>query len=368
MRALLAALAASSLGAFSLEACSGSCSAIGSTTAAVASPHAAVGPSVGDFIAIIPDAPTITSPTSAATYNATSNTVTVSGTTSTGVSAPLSASCTNSAGGTCTCTVSTGTFSCASLTLTATALNTISVTTTNVAGISSADTIAITPFAPGSPTAAYLPYLETGFADGDLIGTLHDYGSAGKDVTQTSTARPTYNTPCVSGKVSNRPCAALDGGDYMKSAAFAAALTQPNLVCVVAAAASPATNKTYIDSESGTNRHLVYMQGSPVKVSGFAGTANATGNVNITANQYDLVCVKFNDATTLVTYNGTTSSNKSTGSQTMTGVTIGGQNDGTNLLPSGSKILAALVYDDGTQSVSNVFSWAQVVFGTLPAS
>ena len=155
----------------------------------------------------------------------------------------------------------------------------------------------------------YSTRTETGYGNGDSVGTMTDGGSASDNATQaTSTAKPTW-TSSVSGVP--HPVLAFDGGDNLRTSSFT--LAQPFTLVFVAKSTTTAANNTAIGSVSGfvgvaartTGQWLQYSGGSLV----YAGTST----------DWTVIVAVFDGASSFVYANGT----KSTGSPGAVGISGG---------------------------------------------
>lgn len=215
---------------------------------------------------------------------------------------------------------------------------------------------------PGDPDIWLAAHKES-FNDSDAVGTWTDYGLLGADVTQaTEVARPTFKSPCSSGKLGGAPCLRFDGGDQLSSGAFAAG-DQPALLCFVGMTSDTAT-RFFVDKTSGgaTNRVVIWSAASAY--SAFAGTATISGGT-ISAGSYINACFTANGASSTLRVNGSQVASGSAGTTTLASIRVGLGNSGTGYLLG--DMLEVLYYEDpGSVTAADVESYFVDRYGSFP--
>lgn len=306
------------------------------------------------FIGSLTSPPTVTinSPTSAATYTTTNASETVGGT---ATNAPSSVTCSNAAGGSCSCTGTTS-WSCTVGTITAASSNVVTVTATGPGG-PGADVITITRNPPGSPSL-WFDASQEAFANNDLVTTWADRGSLAKNATNAGGSfRPTFKSPCESGKLNNKPCMSFGNNLTFATGAFTS-MSQPDWICVVYNPRT-VTNETVFDGDDGTTRHgLDVNSGNFRFVDGsvFSGPAAS-------ANTYYTVCTVYNGASSSLRVNGS-ATNGSGGSHAFDGLNIGKNSGGGGFMLDGY-IAEILVYDTDP-TIANVEAYLSSKYGSFP--
>lgn len=125
------------------------------------------------------------------------------------------------------------------------------------------------------PTNPFARYRASQLAlnNNDPVSTWTDEGSGGNDLTQTGTARPTFEAAGFNGNAS----VLFDGTeDFMQTAAYAAALSQPNTIVIMGEMVALDTNERLLyDGVGSTQRHITLWSGDedPQIFAMFAGGA-----------------------------------------------------------------------------------------------
>jgi hypothetical protein len=163
---------------------------------------------------------------------------------------------------------------------------------------------------------------ELALSNNDPVATWADEGSGGNDLTQgTAGLRPVYKG---SEAVNGHPTVKFDG-DALATAAYSAALAQPNtIVAIVEWWGAFLGDGNYVCDGLTAGRHVIVT--SPT-LSGFwrifAGTTVSTNIANPSLATPYFVTAVFNGASSRLEVNETASGNVSPGAQTLTGLTVG---------------------------------------------
>lgn len=177
--------------------------------------------------------------------------------------------------------------------------------------------------------------------DTDPVGGWADQSGQGNHETQaTASKRPILQLNEVNGKpailfdITNSCC--------LQSAAFAAALAQPNTVFVVChmPAADGSTRRYAIDGIDDSNRHVIWKDiTDEVKI--FAGSSVET---TAALNVWEIIAVVFNGANSKAWVNGAVVGTGNAGNQLLRGLTVGIYYDGVRYCFDDS-IAEILIYD-----------------------
>lgn len=130
-------------------------------------------------------------------------------------------------------------------------------------------------------------------ADGDPVGGWVDQSGAGKNALQgTTAAKPTLKLGANG--INGKAALSFDGGDDLTTAAFTAALSQPNTIYVVAKQASVGAYHIFYDGEGAGSRNQFYAD-NVNKYSLYGGNtiAESVGSANTNAH---LLVAQFNGA------------------------------------------------------------------------
>lgn len=152
-------------------------------------------------------------------------------------------------------------------------------------------------------------------ADGQSVGYVADNGSANRPATQaTAGSRPTYKT-----NIQNGLSALLgDGGDFLKTAAFAADLSQPNTIFIVLKNPVVGSENYHGGIVSG-KQHTVYNNSNHIN---WFGGSDIFGTVNSPTDTTFMISTIFNGASSFQYKNGTQISSGNIGSHVLSGVTL----------------------------------------------
>lgn len=180
----------------------------------------------------------------------------------------------------------------------------------------------------GGPTVFsplnYSPYVwykanTEAYGDGAAVGTMTDKSGNGRDATQSTAGnKPTFKTAILNGKSVYR----FDGGDWVKTAAFASVLSQPNTIYIVLKT-TVNTLQLVVDGLTSGNRHTVGLDKVPGNAhSMFAGAA-LDGGAWATGTWYYKTEL-YNTTSSSQRVNGAASGSSGTaGTQSLDGLTIG---------------------------------------------
>lgn len=196
-------------------------------------------------------------------------------------------------------------------------------------------------------TNLYLRYGAWGesYADGAAVGTMTDQTGNSRNATQaTAGAKPTYKTAIVNG----HPVYRLDGGDYCTTATLS--LAQPNTIWFVAKRRVSSTVEMGYCDGNGTTRHLIATwNGSATSMYLYAGSVSA--QVTLTPENWHILAVTFNGASSKVWVNGGAGTTLSPGTQSLGAFTVGAETGGTSQWDG--DIAEVLLYT-GTQSFTDL--------------
>lgn len=159
--------------------------------------------------------------------------------------------------------------------------------------------------------------LLTGLANADPISTWPDLSGNSNNLISASTNRPTYRTGVING----RAVARFDGvNDYM-ARTYSAALTQPTTIFMVYKAAT--VEQTVLIDGLGSSRHSIQSESGTNNLRIYAGTSVASTTA-LTTNP-SVLSATFSGAASDLRLNGTTIATGNSGSQTMSGITLGAE-------------------------------------------
>ena len=185
-------------------------------------------------------------------------------------------------------------------------------------------------------------------ADGDVVGAWADKSGNGNDALQATTAnKPLYKAAIKNGLSIIR----FDGAnDWLVTAAFASALSQPNTIVVAAMinTATPVTTKIYVDGIAGASRHVVYASNPEFEFAIYAGAVLVSGDALNT--NYNILTAIFSGVSSELFLNGTSIVSGDAGAHTLTGLTVAASATLATPLPGDE--LEILVYDSAL-STSN---------------
>jgi hypothetical protein len=186
------------------------------------------------------------------------------------------------------------------------------------------------------------------FADGDAVGTFTDQSGNGYHLTQATGAnKPLFKISAANG----RAALLFDGSnDYLATAAFGAR-AHPVTVYLVASSPSGSTGRFLVDGIGASNRMLVataFPSGAPIASSG----TNLTGLHDVGLDWF-LLEVVFNTTTSTIRLNDIYQISGNTGSQTLTGITMGAAYD---FSAPWVGYIAEALYFDGTLSTDNAYT------------
>lgn len=156
--------------------------------------------------------------------------------------------------------------------------------------------------------------------NGDLIGCVVNKVAGGVNLTQATTANKlTWTLPGWSAL----GIGTADGtNDFMQTAAFASALTQPTTIFVVVRMTGDfSVNRTFYDGITAANRHLLYHTATTGALRIFAGVS--LNSIDSTAGTPLILTAVFNGATSELFKNGGSIKSGDAGTNTLTGLTIG---------------------------------------------
>ncbi|MEK9722164.1 MAG: hypothetical protein VW405_01605 [Rhodospirillaceae bacterium] len=214
---------------------------------------------------------------------------------------------------------------------------------------------------PGSPTYHFAAYLETGYATTDPVGTATDFGSAGDDAIQgTAAAKPTFLSPCSSGKIGGRPCFSYDGGDFL-STVTDTALTQDFLVCAVYSSDYGDLNQAVWGSGTASIDSELLAGDAPL-IRVYSG-AFLQSSVTPSAGEFNRVCTVHDNTSSSIRVASTVTSGTA-GANGLAGVTIGAQRDSGNIPLTGT-VAEILAYDTAPAGgASEVEDYLDCVYGS----
>ena len=161
-------------------------------------------------------------------------------------------------------------------------------------------------------------------ADGDQIGGVTDKSGLGNHLSQgTATRFPIYKAALKNGLSVSQYDGSNDG---LATAAFAAALSQPSTVIMVAQIrAAEGANSYMFDGIGTSNRHAVFASAgaTPDRYQVFAGSSWLPV-VTYPKNAYKIFGFEFDGAGSVIWENGTSvAAGGTVGTNTLTGITIG---------------------------------------------
>jgi hypothetical protein len=183
------------------------------------------------------------------------------------------------------------------------------------------------PWTPAALGATVLEWLEADYGvtlAGGFVTNVTARGSAAKDLAQgTVVSQPAWVASGSSGILR------FDGSnDFLKTAAFAAPLSQPVHHFIACKATQTEAYDSIFDGRDGANRHSLYlatMGSSALCVSAGGVTSVADKYADATWTIYD-IC--FNGATTKVAVNGGEQATVSAGTDSLGGMCVGSRHDG----------------------------------------
>ncbi len=202
-------------------------------------------------------------------------------------------------------------------------------------------------------------------ADGDVVGGWVDQSGVGKPATATLTKRPFLKL--AANGIGGRAALLFDGvNDSLQTAAFTAALSQPNTVYLVFKYANANAQYALVDGIVAGSRHLFYNN-TPAftKYQIYAGTTvtETTGSINTSAH---VAAVLFNGASSQLWVDNVSKVSGNAGANTLTGLTLGTAFDATSL-PFPGLIAEVLIYNaaHSTQQRVNVQNYLAGKYGIV---
>lgn len=189
---------------------------------------------------------------------------------------------------------------------------------------------------PGAPSSWYAARLETSLNHNDAVGTATDFGTNAWDATQgTAAKKPTFKSPCESGKLNELPCFDFDGGDLLTTGTKATE-AQPFILAAVlrydAAATDIMVDGTGVDT-------WLYQVSDLYRVY----ASSSQGSTSITQGEYSWQCFYGSGPSSTATVNGTEES-VSPGTNGVGGLTLGSDPAGT--FDTDGALAEVLYYDD----------------------
>ncbi len=184
----------------------------------------------------------------------------------------------------------------------------------------------------------------TGLSDGDLISTWPDISGNGRNATGVSTTRPTYKTNILNGQ----PVARFSGAaDIRMTTPAISAISMPTTIFVVASHTASSFSQIF-DGLGTSNRHALFASTSDMEM--FAG-ASSNGGAKSSGTVRIIQCRFNTTASGIRIGGGTLVGSGNTGTQTLTGLTIG--NRFASSFSSAGDI-AALLVANSDLSLTNV--------------
>lgn len=157
-------------------------------------------------------------------------------------------------------------------------------------------------------------------SDGDPVGAWVDQIAA-EYVQATTATKPTYRASVAA--YNNQPALQFDGGDWLRGA-FAAALTQPTTIFLVADLSNTA-NRFLLDGDDAANRNAL-----AIVLGNWRLVAGSNLDLGVADTNVNIFCAKFNGASSQLWANGVTKGVGDPGAQVLDGLTIGADTAGNN--------------------------------------
>lgn len=170
-------------------------------------------------------------------------------------------------------------------------------------------------------------------SDNDPVGTWTDSSGNSNSVTGVTTTRPLYKASIKN----SLPVVRFDGtDDFLISSAFGAALSQPNTIFLVAKHGG--TNDTLLVDGLAAGRHIIFRTGDNWAI--YAGNTASNGAAD---TSFHVLSTVFNDTSSAIYVDGVGTTGIPASTQTMTGLTLGGNFNGTQ--NAAADIAEILVYN-----------------------
>lgn len=164
--------------------------------------------------------------------------------------------------------------------------------------------------------AAFAANLITGLSDTDTVSAWNDYSGNSRNAIAPLGEEPTYRTGILNGlpvvRFSATNSKRLVTGSWT-------ALSQPNTIFIVGTSRN-VTYSQYFDGIASGNRHALFIRGNTA-LEAYSGSSAIAGVPDLTAPR--IIQVLFNAGSGRVRVDGGSGTAISTGSHTLTGLTLG---------------------------------------------
>lgn len=193
---------------------------------------------------------------------------------------------------------------------------------------------------------------ELSLSDTDPVGTWTDEGSGGNDLTQAGSSRPTFESAGFNGNAS----VLFDGvDDYMQTAAYSSAVSQPTTIVLMGEVISTTdTEDEYLFDGLGSDRQLLVSDRSTRNaVVVYAGSARDT---DLPPGELEgvqaVIAAIFNGGSSDFLLNNVSEfSGSSPGTDPLGGLTLAARIDGTGSESTGHlRLVEVLIYDRALNS------------------